>query len=333
MVHGVPENHGLRLVSVIVLNWNGSRYLNQCLDSVLAQSYPSVETILVDNASSDGSWETALSRYAGRIQFLRHGRNVGFAEGMNSGFSRAAGDYLIPLNLDVFLRRDFIENCVQEMERFPEAGIIGGKECLWAGGELTSRIVSQGGFFLKRRIQGITNVRSGDGPCFGAHGSFPFLRREALEDVFQVSGYYYDPKYGTGWEDMDLWFRMHLLGFQCRFLDRAVAWHVGSSSADGNPSFLTKNIDYQRRIIRNRYYLIWKNLTPSLALRLAPSILLGEIAILPYLALLSPRSLVARFLAVLDFMKNHAAVRHDRRRIQGSRKASSRELRRFFIRF
>src|SRR4051812_1428280 len=63
--------------SVIIVNWNGLEHLCTCLPSVVAQEYPDVEILLLDNASSDGSPEWAEREYGERVQVIRTGSNLG----------------------------------------------------------------------------------------------------------------------------------------------------------------------------------------------------------------------------------------------------------------
>ena len=70
--------------SVVVLVWNGIEYLATCLDAVLAQEYPDLEVIVVDNGSTDGSPELVAERFP-RVKLIRNERNRGFSAGNNKG--------------------------------------------------------------------------------------------------------------------------------------------------------------------------------------------------------------------------------------------------------
>lgn len=68
-------------VSIIILNWNGKKYLNDCLTSVFRQTYPNYEVILVDNASTDGSVEFVRENFPG-AKIVQNNESLGFAEGI-----------------------------------------------------------------------------------------------------------------------------------------------------------------------------------------------------------------------------------------------------------
>ena len=70
-------------VTVIILNWNGKPYLEGCLSSVMARTYPDFEVVLVDNGSTDGSAEFVARRFP-QVRIIRHDENLGFAAGNNT---------------------------------------------------------------------------------------------------------------------------------------------------------------------------------------------------------------------------------------------------------
>jgi GT2 family glycosyltransferase len=300
--------------SVVVLSWNGKKYLSKCISSVIDQTWKDIEIILVDNHSTDGSVEDLMVKHGSHLRkIIRSPENVGFAKGMNMGIEAATGDFVLLLNQDVFLDRRFIGTAVELFQRNKEIAILGGLEKRWDGDQLTEVVVSQGGFFLRKRIQGMTNRTTGNGWCFGVHGSFPCVRREVLKKVKDVFGYYYDPKFETGWEDTDLWFRCQLLGYRAYFARELLAWHVGSASAGGKRRLVDKRPEYQRRIMRNRYYTIIKNIPTSILFRLAPYLLFTELGLVPYFAVMSPKSVMGLVFAWFETVRNLHQLRKDRR--------------------
>jgi len=108
------------LVSVIVLNYNGARWLERCLHSLRAQTiFDRLEVIVADNASGDGSERLGKQIVEGwpRGRFLPHGRNVGYCEGNNRAADTARGQYLFFLNNDTWLEPGCLERLVAEAQR------------------------------------------------------------------------------------------------------------------------------------------------------------------------------------------------------------------------
>ncbi len=98
-------------VTVVVLNYNYARFLDQAIDSALAQTYPSCEVVVVDNGSTDNSLEVAL-RYGDRIRLVRQLVNIGQGQGYNLGFEAARGEWLIWLDADDLLDPDAMAQCL-----------------------------------------------------------------------------------------------------------------------------------------------------------------------------------------------------------------------------
>jgi GT2 family glycosyltransferase len=84
-------------ISIIILNWNGEKYIKECLESVLKTEYPNFEVIVVDNASTDRSKEI-IKRYP-QVKLIENKKNLGFCEGNNIGIRCAIGDIIILLTL------------------------------------------------------------------------------------------------------------------------------------------------------------------------------------------------------------------------------------------
>ena len=118
------------LVSILIPNYNYDRYLKECLDSVLAQTYDNFEVIISDNRSTDDSYDT-ISLY--RKKFLERGiwcdvlqnkRNIGSAGNTAMCYSRSEGEYFIWLSSDDSLEPDAIENMVRGLDMNPHAGFV-----------------------------------------------------------------------------------------------------------------------------------------------------------------------------------------------------------------
>jgi len=87
------------MISVVILNFNGKRYLEACFTCVLSQTFRDFEVIVVDNGSSDGSAEY-LETHFPWVKVVKNKKNLGFAEGTNTGIRQARGEYILTLNND-----------------------------------------------------------------------------------------------------------------------------------------------------------------------------------------------------------------------------------------
>ncbi|HPB88206.1 MAG TPA: glycosyltransferase family A protein, partial [Thermotogota bacterium] len=110
---------GLPLVTIGITNYNYGRYLKRCIDSMLGQTYPNVEIVVDDDASTDESVEVIAS-YGDRIKSIIHEVNSGGAKrGFLTLLERAAGQFYMPYDADDWLEPDAIEQMMREFEKDP----------------------------------------------------------------------------------------------------------------------------------------------------------------------------------------------------------------------
>ena len=96
-----------KLVTVIVVNWNGKQHLEDCFSSLLKQDYSSLEIILVDNASNDRSVEFVKSKFPS-VKVIQNQDNIGFGPAVNKRLASGKGGYFFFFNNDFFLESDCI---------------------------------------------------------------------------------------------------------------------------------------------------------------------------------------------------------------------------------
>lgn len=220
------------LVSVIVVNWNGEGYLAECIDSLLAQTYPRIEIIVVDNASIDGSVRLLADRYGGKIRLLVMTENLGFTGGNNAGIAAATGDYVLLLNNDAVALPGWAAALVREAESEPRVGMCASKIVSYDD----SRILDSVGLLLAR-----DGLGRGRGRLMPDNGRF-----DRAEDVLMPSGCAglyrramldeigaFDEQFFMYCEDVDLGLRGRVAGWRCRYVPDAVVRHRYSQSAGG----------------------------------------------------------------------------------------------------
>src|SRR5438093_1456319 len=113
----------LPLVSVIVPVFNGERYLRESLDSIIAQSYPRPEVLIMDDASTDGT-PAIIASYGDRVCCHRQSRNRGIYGNMNDGIALARGEYIAIYHADDVYHPSIIEREVAFLESHPAAGAV-----------------------------------------------------------------------------------------------------------------------------------------------------------------------------------------------------------------
>lgn len=253
------------LVSVIIVNWNGAKYLPVCLSALRQQTYTPLEIVIVDNASTDDSCQV-IEAFQHRHQepctltLLRNTCNAGFCRGNNQGIQHSHGDFVLLLNADVTLAADFIERLVHLMSLDPEIGIALGK---LLSGENRSKIDSTGIVILKNRRaldrgqreedRGQYDVRE---EVFGASGAACLYRKAMLDQIMYPGEEYLDELFFAYKEDVDLAWRARLAGWKCIYAPEAVGTHFrtwGTGKRGDIPKWV------RRHSLKNRYLMLLKN--------------------------------------------------------------------------
>lgn len=247
-------------VSVVVVNWNGRRFLDACLEAVLAQEVVGgFEVILADNASDDGSREHVAARWP-EVRVVDTGGNLGFAGGNNVGIRCAVGDHVVLLNNDTRARSGWLSALVAAADADPSLGAVTSKLVYM---DRPDTIQNAGSLLLTDgsgadRGNGEIDRGQYDTPdeVFAMCGGAVLLKRSMLDDVGL-----FDETFFTYYEDTDLSWRMRLRGWRIWYEPRAVVEHVhAGTSVEWSPAF-TFHVD------RNRLFMILKNAPPIFVLR------------------------------------------------------------------
>ena len=222
--------------SVIVINYNGARYLPACLGALQSQTMPQerFETILLDNASTDESLELVRSKFP-HIRLLPHSRNTGFAEGNSIAAGVALGNVVVLLNNDTIPDPFWLEELARSTAENP--GCVVGSKLVMAGEP--DRINSTGLWLLRDgrgadRSFGERDVGQCEagGKIFAACAAAVAIPRVLLRTPL------FDPDYFLYCEDLEEGWAGRLGGRRTVLAPRAVVRHfVGASGGDRSPIF------------------------------------------------------------------------------------------------
>ena len=215
-------------VSVVIPNWNGRRWLPDCLAALAAQQMPASEVIVVDNGSSDGS-AAYLRECHPAVAVLELGENTGFAHAANRGLQAARSELVALINTDVVLDADWLARMVGAMQH---GGGVASVACKMLSLGDRGRVYDAGdilrrdGACEQRGRFGRDDGRWDEpGEVFGACAGAALYRRGT---VLEVGGF--DERYFAYLEDVDLALRLRLAGWCCRY-EPAVALHAGEGSS------------------------------------------------------------------------------------------------------
>lgn len=260
-MHIPPTDHieSPASVAIVILNYNGRGYLQRFLPSVKTSTWPNLQIIVADNASTDDSL-SFLHEHHPDIRIIQNSSNEGFARGYNTALRQVEADIFVLLNSDVEVPPGWIEPIATLMAsderiaacqpkildwnrrgRFEYAGAAGG----W--------IDAYGYPFCRGRIFDVCETDQGQydnvRPIFWASGAAMFIR----SDVFLKEGGF-DPFFFAHQEEIDLCWRIQLSGLKIMSCPESVVYHVGGGTLpQGNPRKTFLNF-------RNNLIMLWKNM-------------------------------------------------------------------------
>jgi len=209
------------LVSIIIVNYNGKKYLKDCFDSLYGGTYRNFEIIFVDNGSTDGSLELVRGSYS-KIKVIDDGANLGLSIASNRGAQGAKGEYLFFLNNDTISCPELLSELVNAAEGDPKIGICACQNMTYDG----KKKVSLG---LSCDIFGFPFEN--EGPIFYADAGI-FIRR----DVFDKIGGFDEKMFLYG-EDRDLCWRVFLQGYDIAGVPAAEFRHDSFSAMDNQGGY------------------------------------------------------------------------------------------------
>jgi GT2 family glycosyltransferase len=240
----------LPLISTVILNWNGKEYLHPCLQSVKGQTYPNIEIILVDNASTDGSIEY-IKDLLSDLRLIINYRNIGYGGGNNRGIEEAKGRYIFVLNSDTEIEKRCVEllwECIETDQRIgvttPKILLYDRRDIIDAAG-LT--IYPDGLSIGRGRLEPQEKYNQREEVFFGS-GCASLFRKEMLEEIGL-----FDEDFFAYAEDTDLGWRARLARWKSYYVPEAVVYHHHSKKF-GTYSPLKAFL-----VERNRIWVAWKN--------------------------------------------------------------------------
>jgi GT2 family glycosyltransferase len=270
-------------VAIVILNWNGKKYLEKFLPSILNTTYSNARIVIADNGSTDDSIAFVNSIYPS-ITVLKNPVNEGFAKGYNTALKQVQADYYILLNSDVEVTPGWIEPMVELLENNHDIGACQPKLLDFNNRNTFEYAGGAGGWldafgypFCKGRIFDDCEEDLGQynlcEPIFWASGAALFIRAR----LFHKAGGF-DPFFFAHQEEIDLCWRIQLMGYKIYSCPSSVVYHVGGGTLPkgnkrkvflnfrNNLIMLSKNLPFSQKIWKIPVRMMldavsaWKNL-------------------------------------------------------------------------
>lgn len=253
------------LVSIIILNYNGKRWLTQCLPTIKKIKYKPLEVIIVNNGSTDDSGDLVRKKYP-EFRLLEIMPNRGFAGANNIGVKKANGKYVLIINNDTQVPPSFLDPMVKKMEEDKSIGVIQPKirslrkknllDAACSFYTSTGFLYHYGYYQSEKKKQ-----YNKEHYVYSAKGACLFTRRK---EYLRLGGL--DEDFVCYVEESDFCHRMWLAGYKVLYLPQSYIFHWGG----GDMSVMEKSETTIFRSFRNRYYSYLKNLSLVELLKLLP---------------------------------------------------------------
>ena len=212
------------LVSIIIVTWNKKKKVIRCLNSVKGITYPSLEIIVVDNNSTDGTKEEIEKKFA-EVVLVKNKINLMAAGGKNTGINHATGNFLFFLDCDNVVDKNAVTELVKIISQDIENGIVGPKmyyckdpERIWFAGATINLTTS------KTTYLGINKLDKGQYERIQETGHFPNAFMVRKEVIGKIGGFDAD-NFKMHYEESDFCLRAKRAGFKLLFVPTAKVWH------------------------------------------------------------------------------------------------------------
>ncbi len=299
-------------LAVVILNWNGKRYLEQFLPTLLQYLPDYAEIVVADNASTDDSVSFLKATYPS-IKVLEHERNEGFAKGYNMALEKLDAPYFCLLNSDIEVTEHWIEPIIEMMDANPTIAAVQPKMLSYNRRDEFEYAGASGGFidkfgypFCRGRV--FNNLEKDHGQydtvtdIFWASGAAMFVRG----DVFRTMGGL-DADFFAHMEEIDFCWRIKNTGYKIKVNPASVVYHIGGGT-------LPKNNPYKTYLnFRNNLFLLLKNLPEErITKTLIAKFFLDQIAAWFFLLQGHFRDFIAVYKAMVEFYKHYGECKEKR---------------------
>lgn len=289
-------------VTVATLTWNQKKDVLECLSTLVKLDYPNYEIVVIDNGSTDGTYEAVREQYP-QVHVVNHEENFGCAEGVNGEIRYAlhtGADYLFIIANDATVEPTTLSELVRVAERDPKIGMVHPKVYYYGKGKRIWYARGAKMDWFRGQFYGFIQNVEDDGhfdeetEADFFPGGFSLVRMEAAKKVG-----FLDPLYFIFLDDADWSFRIHRAGYSGRYAPRSRAWHKPSSSV----GMESESFYYYRT--RNRLFFV-KRYAPPFCLPIFFFSFLFELffqtLLTLYLSNQRPQ-MKAVLLGVLDFLR------------------------------
>ncbi|MFC1484653.1 glycosyltransferase family 2 protein [Candidatus Neomarinimicrobiota bacterium] len=312
--------------SVVIPNYNGLVYLRDCFNSLRKSNYPNLEIIMVDNGSTDESVTFVEQNYP-EVMIIRSETNLSYSGGSNLGIQHATGEYVVLLNNDTEVTTGWLDPLLEEFQSNSQLAACQPKILSMSDHTMFEYAGAAGGFmdplgypFLRGRIFDTLEKDEGQYDdsidLFWTSGAAMAIRKQVLDESGLL-----DEDFVLHMEEIDLCWRMHLLGHQLSIRPDAVIYHHGGGTLGAEKM---SKMYYNHR---NSVFMLFKNYSLKRLLLVFPIRFLLDMTLIVKSALaLDWKRALAVIKAYLWLITHPRLILRKRRAIQKLRRTSDRDI-------
>jgi GT2 family glycosyltransferase len=219
-------------ISVVILNWNGINLLKEYFHSILNQSFKDYEIIFFDNNSVDESIDYVKNLKNNKIKIIKNKKNDGTAKASNLAAKKASGKYIFFISNDMLFDKNILKNLFNYMQENQEVGVSTVKMLRHINGKKSNIIDSMGAKidllccansnYIHENVKRVRDINKN---IFFAFGGAIFIRKNIFK---KIRGY--DERFFTLTDDIDLCWRVQLLGYSIKYINKSVIYHKVSGT-------------------------------------------------------------------------------------------------------
>jgi GT2 family glycosyltransferase len=306
---------------ISIVTWNSAATIYSCVQSVLDQTYTDFTLIIVDNDSKDETSSIVKSFNDIRIKFIQMNENTGFCGGHNYAIVNSQSEYVLLVNPDVQMSKDYIEKTLSVFNEGESIGTVCGLLLQGDQNDASTLIDSAGleqsrsrGMEMRFHQCKLSEVNLDQKEVFGADGALPLYRRQMINDI-SYKGQFFDELFFAHKEDWDVSWRSHTYGWKAVFSPDCVAIHPRHFK----PGNLKLRINVSDHIkfhsVKNQLLLLLKNESIGSFVRNSIFIIPRQFGIFLYILLFERTSLKAYSFIYTNFQ----SIMEKRKVIQSKR--------------
>ena len=313
------KNESEPLVSVIILNYNAGKLLSECIESVLETDYENFEVIIVDNASKDNSVNVCKEKF-NSVNIIENEKNLGYCEGNNVGIRNANGEYVVILNPDTIVEKNWLTELVKGYNTFGD-GIYQPRFLTTDNHKIlqgTGNMIQLFGFGFARNKGDVDEGQYNKPEQIGyASGTCLFTSKKILDrlDMFDSFLFAYH-------DDLDLCWRAALEKIKSYYIPSSIVYHPPEGYTFKWNSFKFYLLE------RNRQYCLLTHYTRKTYFKMLPALIMVDIGVSFYY--LKKGVFLSKLKATLNILKNFGQINSTYYKIQRKRTITDRELIKIF---